>query len=176
MFRRRCALFAGILVFTLVFSAFGGSLPAKAGEVVDLGFEDGTLDGWAVVSNPDAVSISAGDAYAEAYWGDFMAVLGTPAAGNATQPFGPNSIAKTFTVLTEIAFAYNMFTSDYPSLTREIVVNLLSEFQCSAVIDDGVWHLPWRADCLNGVAGSGPGPEPLHDAGDHHSDCGRWNI
>lgn len=129
MFRRRCALFAGILVFTLVFSAFGGSLPAKAGEVVDLGFEDGTLDGWAVVSNPDAVSISAGDAYAEAYWGDFMAVLGTPAAGNATQPFGPNSIAKTFTVLTpSIAFAYNMFTSDYPSFdTLNYVVTLLSE-------------------------------------------------
>jgi hypothetical protein len=129
MFRRRCALFAGFLVFALVFSVFGGSLPAKAGEVMDLGFEDGTLDGWAVVSSPDAVSISAGDTYAEAYWGDFMAVLGTPAAGNATQPLGPNSIAKTFTVLTpSIAFAYNMFTSDYPSFDRlNYVVTLLTE-------------------------------------------------
>ncbi len=128
MFKQRCALFAGILVFVLVFSAFFGSLPAKAGEVVDLGFEDGSLDGWAVVSSPDAVSISAGDAYAEAYWGNFMAVLGTPAAGNATQPFGPNSIAKTFTVLTpSIAFAYNMFTSDYPSFDRlNYVVTLLT--------------------------------------------------
>jgi hypothetical protein len=115
MSRPNSALIATALVFALMFSAFGGILPAKAGELVDVGFEDGTLDGWLVVSSPDAVGVSAADAYTQPYWGDYMAVLGTPQASNVPQPLGPNSIAKTFTVLTpSIAFAYNMFTKDYP--------------------------------------------------------------
>ena len=129
MSRQHSVLVAGILVFALVFSVVGGSLPAKAGEVVDLGFEDGTLDSWLVLSSPDAVRVSRGDAYTQPYWGDFMAVLGTPAPFDAHQPPGPNSIAKTFTVLTPtIAFAYNMFTTDYPSYDMlSYVVTLSSQ-------------------------------------------------
>jgi hypothetical protein len=127
MFRLRPALLAVLLVFVLVFSAFGGILPARAGELVDVGFEDGTLDGWIVLASPDAVSVSAADAYTSPYWGDYMAVLGTPATGNAAQPLGANSIAKTFTVLTPtIAFAYNMFTTDYAPYDRLSYVVTLS--------------------------------------------------
>lgn len=91
-----------------------------AGDAFDVGFEDGTLDGWQVLESVDQVAVIGGDAYASAYWGDYMVVLGTPYAGvGDTQPIGANAISKEFMVLTpHMAFAYNVFTVDYPSFDR----------------------------------------------------------
>ena len=129
MLRCRSTPLAIVLIGMIVLCACVGVRPAKAGEFMDQGFEDGTLDGWVVVSSPDAVDVSGGDAYARPYWGDYMAVLGTPAAGSASQPFGQNTIAKTFTVLSPgMSFAYNVFTSDYPTFDRfGYVVTLLHQ-------------------------------------------------
>ncbi|MHB8107691.1 MAG: stalk domain-containing protein [Candidatus Cryosericum sp.] len=125
----RSILVVSALICMIVLCAFAGVRPANAGEFTDLGFEDGTLDSWVVVSSPDAVDVSGGDVYAQPYWGDYMAVLGTPATGVASQPIGQNAITKTFTVLNPgMAFAYNVFTSDYPAFDRfGYVVTLLHE-------------------------------------------------
>lgn len=113
-------LLAVALIMTILCTAGFGGATARAGDAFDIGFEDGTLDGWQVSESVDQVSVISGDAYASAYWGDYMVVLGTPYAGiGDTQPIGVNAISKEFTVLTpRMAFAYNVFTVDYPSFDR----------------------------------------------------------
>ncbi len=108
-------LLAVALVMTVLCAAGFGAATARAGDLLDLGFEDGTMGGWQVVSNVDQVVVIGTDAYASAYWGDYMVLLGKPYSGPGdTQPIGPNAIAKDFTVFTpRMAFAYNLFTVDY---------------------------------------------------------------
>jgi hypothetical protein len=87
------------------------------------------MGGWQVVSNVDQVAVVGTDAYASAYWGDYMVLLGAPYTGlGDTQPIGPNAITKNFTVFTpRIAFAYNFFTVDYADFDNFAYLVTLSQ-------------------------------------------------
>lgn len=109
-----------MLIGALIVGMSCGMQNAVAVESGDPGFEDGTLDGWTIISAPDGVSVTGPDTYASPYWGDYMVALGTPPMGPPwAQLPGPNAIAKDFLVTTpSMAFAYNVFTVDYPSWDR----------------------------------------------------------
>jgi hypothetical protein len=122
-------LLAVALVMAVLCAAGFGAATVRAGDLSDLGFEDGTMGGWQVVSNVDQVTVIGTDAFASAYWGDYMVLLGKPYTGlGDTQPIGPNAIAKDFTVFTPcIAFAYNFFTVDWIGYDRFAYLVTLSQ-------------------------------------------------
>ncbi|TJX12922.1 hypothetical protein E9840_11535 [Tissierella creatinini] len=114
---------------------------------MNLGFETGDLSEWVVTSEADDINVITGDSFvASPYWGDYMAVLGTPGAGG--QPIGDNTIKQEFFVdFDKLVLAYNLHSNDYGGFDKfmyEVTVvsdgEVLDTLLLHAGSADGIWH------------------------------------
>lgn len=125
----------------------GGNIKIFPTDFINAGFETGDLTGWTILSEADSVSVSGPDAYASPYWGDYMAVLGTPDI--SSQPFGDNTIMQEFKVtVPELIFAYNVVSqetmSGYDKFEYKIEVlgdsTIIDQFYIDGSSGNTGWH------------------------------------
>lgn len=87
----------------------GNGTPIEGGPV-NFGFEEGTLNGWEIVTQTQNITVTGPDGKASPRWGDYMVRLGS---WSTPQPSGDNKIRQQFVANKDtLTFAYNIFTLD----------------------------------------------------------------